>query len=81
MSDQSTDPPAAAPVSSGLTARQRTYEIWAANLLLAFLCALFADATAKASYDAVYPRTPITVTNPDGTTTTVTPPERFGQMG
>lgn len=43
--------------------------------------ALFADASAKATYDAVYPRTPVQVTNPDGSTGTVTPPERFGEMG
>lgn len=44
MSDQSTDPPAAAPAPAPLSARDRTFEIWAANLLLAFLCALFVEA-------------------------------------
>lgn len=42
--------------------------------------ALFQDAEAKATYDAVYTREPYDVDDGEGGTTTVTPPERFGQL-
>ncbi|TDE37973.1 hypothetical protein [Antarcticimicrobium sediminis] len=42
---------------------------------------LFADAAMTALYDAVYDRTPVEVDDGAGGTVTVTPPERFGQMG
>lgn len=40
--------------------------------------ALFADSAAKATYDSVYPRTPVSYTDQSGQTQTYTPPERFG---
>lgn len=42
--------------------------------------ALFADSAAKATYDSVYPRTPVSYTDPNGQTQTYTPPERFGAI-
>ncbi|MFC2970434.1 hypothetical protein [Acidimangrovimonas pyrenivorans] len=43
--------------------------------------ALFTDAGMVALYDAVYDRTPFQADDGQGGTVTVTPPDRFGQMG
>ncbi len=43
--------------------------------------ALFADPAMTALYDAVYDRSPLDVDDGEGGTITVTPPERFGEMG
>ena len=42
--------------------------------------ALFADADATSKYDAVYDRSPRTMTDEDGVEYSVTPPDRFGVM-
>lgn len=43
--------------------------------------ALFANTSATALYDAVYDRTPKQVSDGNGGTITVTPPNKFGVMG
>lgn len=47
----------------------------------AVYAALAADPAARALYDAVWPRTPYAAEDGEGGTVTVTPPERFGQLG
>lgn len=43
--------------------------------------ALFADPAMTALYDSVYDHSPVEVDDGEGGTITVTPPDRFGQMG
>lgn len=57
---------------------QRPYEAGVQDALYADL---FADNEALALYDSVYDRTPYQVDDGEGGTMTVTPPDRFGQMG
>lgn len=47
----------------------------------AIYAALFADSAMTALYDAVYDRTPYQASDGQGGTITVTPPNRFGQIG
>ena len=42
--------------------------------------AIFADADALAKYDAVYPRNPVNLPDPEGGMITYVPPARFGQL-
>lgn len=55
--------------------------IASATALYARLIGPAADATSAAVYERVYPRTPISWTDEDGTEQSMTPPAWFGMVG